>query len=335
MIREAIGKLVNGQDLTSLEAGGVMHEIMQGEATAAQIGSFITALRIKGEKSHELAAFARVMRDSAVRCRLPPGVHPVVDTCGTGGDGMHTFNISTAAAIVAAGAGVTVAKHGNRGVSSRCGSSDVLEALGVDTSSGMSAIPEGCRIAFLYAPLYHPAMRFAAGPRQEIGIRTAFNLLGPLANPAGATAQVLGVYSPALTGMMAEVLKILGTNHAMVVHGDGLDELTTTGESQVAELRDRVIRGYTIDCREYGIEIATVGDLTGGGALENAGIILEVLEGEKGAPRDIVLLNAGAAIYVGGRARDLADGIRLGTISIDEGEAMGQLDLLRTVRVNA
>ncbi|MDD1717253.1 MAG: anthranilate phosphoribosyltransferase [Methanoregulaceae archaeon] len=334
MIRETIGNLVNGQDLTSVEAIEVMHEIMQGEATSAQIASFLTALRIKGERSHELAAFARVMRESAIRCSLP-GAPFLVDTCGTGGDGMQTFNISTAAAIVAAGAGVSVAKHGNRSVSSRCGSSDVLEALGVDTSSGISAIQKGCRFAFLYAPLYHPAMRFAAGPRQEIGIRTAFNLLGPLANPAGATAQVLGVYSPALTGMMAEVLKILGTDHAMVVHGDGLDELTTTGESQIAELHERVIREYTIDCREYGIERATIGDLKGSDAQENAGIIIEVLEGEKGAPRDIVILNAGAAIYVGGRAGNLADGIRLGAISIDSGEAMRQLELLRNVRVNA
>lgn len=311
-----------------------MHEIMQGEATSAQIASFLTALRIKGERSHELAAFARVMRESAVRCPLP-GAPPLVDTCGTGGDGMQTFNISTAAAIVAAGAGVTVAKHGNRSVSSSCGSSDVLEALGVDTSSGINAIQGGCRIAFLYAPMYHPAMRFAAGPRQEIGIRTAFNLLGPLANPAGATAQVLGVYSPALTGMIAEVLNMLGSDHAMVVHGDGLDELTTTGESQIAELHERVIREYTIDCKDYGIERATKGDLKGSNAKENASIILEVLEGEKGAPRDIVILNAGAAIYVGGRASDLADGIRLGAISIDSGEAMRQLELLRTVRVNA
>jgi anthranilate phosphoribosyltransferase len=328
VIREMIGKLVAGQDLSPPEAMNVMQEIMNDNATPAQIASFLTALRMKGERSHELAAFAQVMRKSAIRFRIP-GTDPVVDTCGTGGDNMQTFNISTAAAFVAAGAGVTVAKHGNRGVSSRCGSADVLDALGVSTSSGMTHMPQGCHIVFLFAPVYHPAMRFAAGPRQEIGIRTAFNLIGPLANPAGATAQVLGVYSPALTEMMAEVLRILGTAHAMVVHGSGLDELTITGESQVAELRNETIRTYAVDCTRYGIERAVAEDLKGGGPGENAGILLGVLEGEKGAPRDIVLLNAGAAIYVGGRAGNLAEGIRHAGESIDSGGAMRQLDILR------
>jgi anthranilate phosphoribosyltransferase len=330
MIRAAIARLVEGRDLSREEAAGVMHAIMRGEATQAQIGSFLTGLRMKGETPGEIAAFAGVLREHAITVRPDvPGM--LVDTCGTGGDGAQTFNISTAAAFVAAGAGVPVVKHGNRGVSSRCGSADVLAYLGVSLSVDpriQARIVQETGISFFFAPAYHPAMRHVMAARQEIGCRTVFNLLGPLANPAGAQAQLLGVYHPALTGTMAEVLRELGLSRAMVVHGCGLDEMTTTGETIVSELNGGVIQRYTITPEQYGIARAVSADLVGGDPATNARILSEVLGGERGAARDIVLLNAGAAVYVGGKARDLRDGIVRATDSIDTGAALEKLHAL-------
>jgi anthranilate phosphoribosyltransferase len=255
----------------------------------------------------------------------------LVDTCGTGGDGGGTFNISTTAAFVAAGAGVPVVKHGNRSVSGRCGSADVLATLGVNLAvdpNEQARIVEQAGIAFLFAPQHHPAMRHVMAARQEIGCRTVFNILGPLTNPGGAEAQVLGVYNESLTRTMAEVLRLLGLSRAMVVHGSGIDEITTTGETTVSELYRGVIRSYTISPGAYGIAIADIGDLAGGDAETNARITREVLSGERGACRDIVLMNAGAAIYVGGCAGDLREGINLAGRSIDSGSARARLDAL-------
>jgi len=329
-IRAAISDLIENRELSPGEAERAMTAVMKGTATPAQIGGFLVAMRMKGVTAGELAVFARVMREHAVTAR-PVTEKILVDTCGTGGDGSHTFNISTAAAFVAAGAGVPVVKHGNRGVSSRCGSADVLSALGMNLpiSPARSAkIVEQIGISFFFAPEHHPAMRYAMPVRQDLGCRTVFNILGPLANPAGAQAQVLGVYSPALTGTMAEVLRELGLVRAMVVHGAGLDEITTTGETIVSELDRGSISSYALRCENYGIPPAELADLIGGAPAENARIIREVLGGDRGAARDIVLMNAGAAIYVGGVARDLHEGVRLAASSIDSGRALSRMDAL-------
>ncbi len=330
MFKETLTKLAGRQDLTAAEAADVMREIMEGRTSQAQIGAFLLALHMKGETAEEIAAFARVMRDHAITVKPATG-RILVDTCGTGGDGAQTFNISTASAFVAAGAGCPVVKHGNRGMSSKCGSADVLAALGVNFATVpevQAQIVEKVGIAFFFAPYYHPAMKHTMTARREIGCRTVFNILGPLANPAGAQAQLLGVYSPGLTGTMAEVLRILGLSRAMVVHGSGLDEITTTGETMVAELDTGTIRIYTIRCDSFGIAPSQPADLKGGDAQTNAGIIRDILQGERGAARDIVLMNAGAAIYVGGVAQDLHDGIRLAAMSIDSGNASARLNAL-------
>ena len=331
-MKEAIAAVVEGRDLAPPEAAAVMNEIMNGQATPAQIGGFLAALRMKGETPEEIAAFARVMRDHAVSI-TPKVTGTLVDTCGTGGDGAQTFNISTAAAFVAAGAGIPVVKHGNRGVSSRCGSADVLAALGVtiDIDPGEQAkIVREIGIAFLFAPSHHPAMRHVMAARQDLGCRTVFNLLGPLANPAGAEAQVLGVYAEPLTGTVAEVLRLLGVSRAMVVHGSGLDEITITGETTVTELDKGSLKNYTLTPEMFGFTRAARTDLLGGDPEENARIIRAILAGKKGAARDVVLMNAGAAIYVGGRAGTLAEGIRLSAGSIDSGKAQEKLDALIT-----
>ncbi|MCX6690192.1 MAG: anthranilate phosphoribosyltransferase [Methanoregula sp.] len=328
LMNDAIRTLVEKQDLTPEEARVVMETLMEGRATQAQIGGFLTALRMKGETPDEIAAFARVMREHAIMVR-PRVQGTLVDTCGTGGDGANTFNISTASAFVAAGAGVPVVKHGNRGVSSRCGSADVLSALGVNLvvdPATQAKIVEEVGISFLFAPNHHPAMRHVMAARQDIGCRTVFNLLGPLANPAGAQAQVLGVYDPALTGTVAEVLRLLGLSHAMVVHGCGLDEITTTGDTQVTGLDYGTLKNYTLTPEAFGFARASPSDLLGGEAPENARILRGVLAGEHGAARDVVLMNAGAAIYVGGRARDLKSAIGRAKRSIDSGSAMAKLD---------
>jgi len=330
MVKEILARLAGRQDLSPSEAEGIMTIIMEGKASQAQLGAILLALHMKGETAGEIAAFARVMRNNAVTIK-PLTRRMLVDTCGTGGDGAQTFNISTASAIVAAGAGCPVVKHGNRGISSRCGSADVLTALGVNLAIDpqlQADIVRRVGIAFLFAPTHHPAMKHVMSARQEIGCRTVFNILGPLANPAGAEAQVLGVYHPGLTGTLAEVLRILGLSRAMVVHGSGLDEITTTGDTVVAELSRGLIRTYTIRCDTFGIAPAQLQDLIGGDPTVNARIIREILEGERGAPHDIVLMNAGAALCVGEIAQDLHEGIRLAAASIDSGNAAACLDAL-------
>jgi anthranilate phosphoribosyltransferase len=328
--KETLTNLAARRDLDPAEAAAIMSTIMEGQASQAQIGAFLLALHMKGETATEIAAFARVMRDHAITIR-PVTRQMLVDTCGTGGDGAQTFNISTASAFVAAGAGCPVVKHGNRSVSSRCGSADVLAALGVSLTPApeiQARIVEEVGIAFFFAPNYHPAMKHVMTARQEIGCRTIFNILGPLANPAGAQAQVLGVYHPDLTGTLADVLRMLGLTRAMVVHGSGLDEITTTGDTIITELSNGAIQTYSIRCDSYGIAPAQPADLTGGDAQQNARIIRNILEAERGPARDIVLMNAGAAIYVGGLARDLHEGVRLAAVSIDSGNAAGRLDAL-------
>ncbi len=329
-IKEAIARLLEDHDLTEAEAEAVMEQIMTGQATPAQIGGFLIALRVKGETVEEVTGFARAMRRNAIPVRSH---HPLlIDTCGTGGDGAHTFNISTAAAFVAAGAGLAVAKHGNRSVSSRCGSADVLQALGVRLElppERVAACIDEVGIGFLYAPLLHPAMKHAIGPRREMGVRTVFNILGPLTNPAGARAQVLGVYDGPLTEMMAWVLGSLGSQAAFVVHGaDGLDELSTTGPNLVARLQDGQVHTFTLNPLELGLPRATLADLKGGDAGENAAIIRAVLDGETGPRRDVVLLNGAAALVVGGLATDLAEGLTLAARSLDSGAARGKLEAL-------
>jgi anthranilate phosphoribosyltransferase len=329
-MKETLSRLIDRQDMGPEEAGRVMGAIMDGTTTQSQIGALLAALRMKGETPEEIAAFARVMRRHAITVAPVTG-KILVDTCGTGGDGTQTFNISTASALVAAGAGVPVVKHGNRSVSSSCGSADVLAALGVNLAvdpAQQGEIVEKAGIAFLFAPSHHPAMRHVMSVRQDLGCRTVFNILGPLLNPAGAQAQVLGVYSPDLINPMAEVLRILGLSHAMVVHGCGLDEITTTGETRVCELSGGVIRAYCLNPAAFGIAPANLTDLRGGDPHENARIIGEILNGERGAARDIVLLNAGAAIYIGGQAGDLHEGIGYAAASIDSGNARARLDAL-------
>ena len=330
-MKEAIAAVIGGRSLAPAEAENVMETIMTGQATQAQVGAFLAALRMKGETPEEIAAFARVMRAHAVRVN-PHVAGTLVDTCGTGGDGAQTFNISTAAAFVAAGAGVPVVKHGNRGVSSRCGSADVLSALGVAVGTvpadKLAKIVDDVGIVFLFAPNHHPATRFVMAARQELGCRTVFNILGPLANPASAGAQVLGVYDKNLTGPVAEVLRLLGVSRAMVVYGSGLDEITVTGETIVSELNGGRITNYTLAPEQFGFARAAPADLLGGDPDENARIVRAVLAGEPGPARDIVLMNAGAAIYVGGRAPTLADGIKLAAESVDSGRAAQKLDAL-------
>jgi anthranilate phosphoribosyltransferase len=330
MFKITLTKLADREDLSYEESVGVMRIIMEGKASQAQIGAFLLALHMKGETANEIAAFARVMRDNAILVK-PVTRRMLVDTCGTGGDGTRTFNISTASAIVAAGAGCPIVKHGNKGMSSRCGSADVLSALGVNLAIDpeiQADIVEQVGIAFFFAPAYHPAMKYVMTARQEIGCRTVFNILGPLANPAGAQGQLLGVYHPDLTGTIAEVLRILGLSRAMVVHGSGLDEITTTGETVIAELSNGAIQTYTIRYDSFGIAPADIQDLAGGSPQDNARIIRGILDGEHGAARDIVLMNAGAALYVGELARDLHQGIQLAAASIDSGNASARLDAL-------
>lgn len=327
-MQENIAKAVTHTDLTTGEAASAMHLMMSGGATDAQIGAFLTAMSMKGETEAEIAACARVLRKHASLIR-PQVAGTLVDTCGTGGDLHGTFNISTTAAFVAAGAGVPVVKHGNRSVSSRCGSADLLEHLGVSLSippEETCRIIEEAGIGFLYAPLHHPAMKAVAGPRREIGTRSLFNILGPLANPAGAEAQLIGVYRPDLTGTIAEALGMLGTKRAMVVHGDGLDEMTTAGVTQVAELSCGGVKHYEIDCSDFGLLTTDPTAFRGGDTEENAAIFREVIGGAEGPARDIVILNAGAAIYLGGEAASLEEGISRAEVSIDSGRAEEKLN---------
>ena len=332
MIKEAISILIEKIDLSEKEMSDTMREIMEGKATDAQIGAFLTALRLKGETIDEITGAAKVMREKALSIKAPAGT---VDTCGTGGDMAHTFNISTTAAFIVSGAGIPVAKHGNRSVSSKSGSADVLQALGVNIELPPEKIEKSLievGFGFLFAPFFHGAMKYALGPRREIGIRTVFNILGPLTNPAGAKYQVLGVYSSDLTETMAKVLGNLGCIHAFVVHGeDGLDEITITGKTKVSELKGGKVENYFIEPSDFGIKTGSIEDLLGGESKENAEITINILKGEKGPKRDIVLLNASAAIVASGKAKDLKEGIAIAERSIDSGAALRKLEGIKKV----
>lgn len=341
IITEAVRALVERRNLTRIEAAAAMDAIMSGAATNAQIAAFLTALRMKGETVEELIGFAQVMRQKAVRVRTHVDEvaaltgtdrEMLIDTCGTGGDATGTFNVSTATAFVVAGAGLRVAKHGNRSVSSLCGSADVVETLGISldlTPAKVARCVDEIGIGFLYAPLLHTAMKHVMAARREMGIRTVFNMLGPLTNPAAANAQVIGVYSPALTEPLARVLAELGTVRAFVVHGsDGLDEISNTGESRISEVREGVVRSFTVRPEDFGLPQATIGDLRGGDREQNAQIIRAILDGEPGPRRDIVLMNATAALVVGAKARDLKEGVGLAARAIDSGAARAKLDRL-------
>jgi anthranilate phosphoribosyltransferase len=321
-------KLVRHEDLTAEEAAAAMREVMEGRAAPAALGALLSALVMKGERPAEIVGFARTMREHAVKLSAPVG--EVFDTCGTGGDRSGTFNISSAAAIVVAAAGVTVAKHGNRSVSSRCGSADVFEQLGVNIAAPPPAVERTLReasIAFFFAPTFHPSMKHAAQTRRDLGIRTAFNLLGPLTNPAGARRQLVGVPRPELTELLARALVMLGSERAWVVHGlDGLDEISTTGYTKVLECRAGAVNTFYIHPAEFGLPKATLTDLQGGDAAANAAIVRGVLDGQQGAPRDVVLLNAGAALFVAGRAASVSDGIAQAACAIDTGAARATLD---------
>ena len=329
MIREAISMLIEGRSLSTDQAAQVMNEIMEGEVTPAQFGAFVTALRVKGETVEEIAGLVKTMRAKAIPVLID---EPVIDVVGTGGDGKNTFNISTAAAFVVAGAGLKVAKHGNRAASSQSGAADVLEALGVKFDLGAEQVQKSVEevgIGFMFAPAFHPAMKYAGPPRREIGIRTVFNVIGPLTNPAGARTYLLGVAETSLVEKLALVLQSLDCEHALVVHGeDGLDEITLTGKSQVCELKDGKIHTYTIEPGEFGLVKASLDDLKGGTAEENAALLRDILSGKKGPQRDIVILNAAAALVAGNKAESVEDGIKMATEAIDKGQALDKLNRL-------
>ena len=328
-IKPLLAKLVDGQVLTQAEGHAFFSACLRGEPTPAQVAAAVTALRLRGETVDEIVAFASAMRDAARS--LPHDFADVVDTCGTGGDGQHTYNISTAASFVLAGAGLKVAKHGNRAISSKSGSSDVLAALGVNLDA---TIPQQAKalkeagIAFLFAPTYHGAMRHVGPIRAEIGFRTVFNLLGPLCNPAGANRQVMGVYDPKLLEPLVEVLGRLGARRAWTVHGQGLDELTTTGTTEVAEWKDGAVRRFTVSPEDAGLSRATLDDLRGGDAEYNAEALKALLAGQTGPYRDIVLMNAAAALVVSDKVPDLKSGADLAAAVIDDGRASAALDAL-------
>ena len=330
MIIKAISKIIEGFDLSKREMVDVMSQILNGQASDAQIAAFMTALRLKGETVEEIAGAAQVMRDKARK--ISAKTENIVDTCGTGGDGAKTFNISTTAAFIAAGAGVTVAKHGNRSVSSQSGSADVLKALGVNIDVEERKVEQCLNeigIGFLFAPKLHGAMKHAIGPRREIKIRTIFNILGPLSNPAGAKNQVIGVYDPKLTGVLANVLKDMGSKHVMVVHGkDGMDEITLTTTTSISELKNNVIKEYYFNPRDYGLALCKPADLLGGDPKENAIITTSILLGVKGPQRDIALLNAAAAIIVAQKAENFPLALSLAEESIDSGAAYRKLEKL-------
>jgi len=341
IITEALRTLMDRRDLTRIEAAAAMEAIMSGSATNAQIAAFLTALRMKGETVEELIGFAQVMRQKAVRIRTRPDAvaaltgtdrDMLIDTCGTGGDATGTFNVSTATAFVVAGAGLRVAKHGNRSVSSLCGSADVVETLGVTLDLSPQKVArciDEVGIGFLYAPLLHTAMKHVMAARREMGVRTVFNMLGPLTNPAGANAQVIGVYSAALTEPLARVLAELGTHRAFVVHGaDGLDEISNTGDSRISEVREGVVRTFSVRPEDFGLARASIHDLLGGDREQNAEIIRGILRGEPGPRRDIVLMNAAAALVAGSRARELKEGVEAAARSIDAGAARSTLERL-------
>jgi anthranilate phosphoribosyltransferase len=332
MIVQAIKMVMDRQNLAEEQARCAMDDIMSGRATSAQIGGFLAALRMKGETAEEVGGFALAMREKSVR--IHPNAQPMIDTCGTGGDSSGTFNISTAAAFVVSAAGISVAKHGNRSVSSKSGSADVLEALGVKIDLSPQSVQkciEDIGIGFMFAPRFHMAMKYAAGPRKEMGVRTVFNILGPLTNPASASYQLLGVYDKDLTQLMAGVLQHLGTKRAMVVHGsDGLDEITISGTTRVSELKDGAVKSYDIAPENFGIERVSLAAVKGGDSVENAQIIRSVLDGESGAKSDIVAMNAGAAIYVCGGAQTPEQGIKRAQEILKDGSASVKLKQMIT-----
>ena len=332
MIREAISAATAGESLSMDDAATVMREVMEGEATPAQLGSYLTALSLKGETPEEIAGFATVMREKSLRVTVDG---TAIDTCGTGGDRKGTFNISTAAAFVVAGAGLTVAKHGNRAASGNCGSADVLEALGVRIELPPEAVERCLReigIGFMFAPAYHPAMRYAAPVRREIGIRTVFNVLGPMTNPAGVPCQLIGVGYPEVANKMAEALRLFGAHHAIIVHSDdGMDELSLGSDTAGWEVLDGEIRPYVVRPRDLGLPHATPDDLRGGDPAANAATMREILSGSGGPIRDAVVLNSGAALVAGDMADSLVEGIDMAAASIADGRAAGKLDAMVTL----
>ena len=330
MFTPLLEKVVRHQDLTADEASAVMHEVMEGRAPAVPLAALLAALVMKGERPAEIVGFARTMRAHAVKLQAPAG--DVFDTCGTGGDRSGTFNISSAAALVIAACGVRVAKHGNRSISSRCGSADVFEALGVNVAASPAVVERtlhDANIAFFFAPTFHPSMKHAAQIRSALGIRTAFNLLGPLTNPAGATRQVVGVPRPELTELIARALLMLGSTRAWVVHGaDGIDEISTTGYTKVSECRDGAVRTFYVHPADFNMTKAAPEELKGGDAMQNAAILREVLDGRHGAARRVVVLNAAAALFVADRVPSIREGIQMAVRAIDSGAARETLDRL-------
>lgn len=333
MFAPLLEKLNRREDLSADEAAGAMHEIMEGRAAASQIAGLLIALSMKGERPSEIVGLARTMRAHAVR--LSKRHAPIFDTCGTGGDRSGTFNVSSAAALVLTACGIRVAKHGNRSVSSQCGSADVFEALGVKVSATPDVVErclEEVGLAFFFAPTFHPSMKHAAPARRELGVRTAFNLLGPLTNPAGATRQLVGVPRPELTELVARALALLGSERAWVVHGaDGLDEISTTGYTKVSECRDSMVHTFYVHPAEFGLAKASLEALRGADAAYNAARLRAILAGERGPARDIVLLNAGAALFIAGAAGSVKDGIAQAADAIDSGRAAQVLDKLAAV----
>jgi anthranilate phosphoribosyltransferase len=329
MIREAIDTVVTGASLSQEDAATVMREIMEGEVTPAQLGAFLTALRLKGETVPEIAGFAAVMREKAIKVEVEG---QLVDTVGTGGDGKNTFNISTATAFVAAGAGLRIAKHGNRAASGSCGSADVLESLGVKIdlpAHGVAACINEVGIGFMFAPAFHPAMRHAAPVRREIGIRTVFNILGPLTNPAGAQSQLIGVAFPELGEAMAEVSRLLGSRHSIIVHGEGgLDEITLSGDTQVWEVSEGKIKQWKLTLAETGLPFHSISDIQGGSKEENAAAMRALFNGDQGPVRDVVLVNSGAVLLIGDLVETVREGIELAARIIDSGEALKKLEQL-------
>jgi anthranilate phosphoribosyltransferase len=330
MFRDALLKVMGKADLTSAEAASAMDEIVGGSVAPVQVAGLLVGLAMKGERPDEIVGFATAMRDRAVQVPVAPGT--TADLCGTGGDGSGSFNISSAASIVAAACGLTVAKHGNRSVSSRCGSADVFEALGVSLSASPEVLGQclaKAGIAFLFAPAIHPSTRNVVSVRKELGVRTAFNLLGPLTNPTRPAYQIVGVPRPELTELIARALSLLGSRRAWVVHGaDGLDELSTTGYSKVSECRDGAVKTFYVHPSDVGLPKAPAAALAGGDAAANAGIVRDVLAGGRGAARDVVLLNAGAALFVAGRVARLGDGLSAAAAAIDSGAARRTLEAL-------
>ena len=336
MIQEAISKLAGKKDLLELEAAKAMEDIMEGKATTPQIKEFLLGLKSKGETIDEITACARIMREKSIK--IEPNAMHLVDTCGNGGDNSGTFNISTAAAFVASGAGASAAKHGNRSISSKCGSADVLKALGVNIELEPKKVEECIEkvgIGFLFAPKFHPAMKYAMDARRELGVRTVFNILGPLTNPAGAKSQLIGVFDAKLLPVMANVLKNLGSRHAIVVNGNGMDEITLSGNTDVFELKNGAIENYFINPEDFGFKLCSAEDLKGDTPEENAKIIVNILSGSKGPKRDVVVLNAAAALLVCGLAKDFEGGIALANRSIDSGNAIKKLNELIKFTNNA